>query len=325
MINSGMVGVPMVGADICGFAENTTEELCQRWIQLGAFYPFSRSHSMNVAIPQEVYIWETVAASARTSLGLRYRLLPYFYSLMFEAHNKGSPIARALFFAFPEDSNTLTVSNQFLLGTGVMVSPVVTPRTTSVRAYFPRGTWYNMFDYTSKVESSGEHVTLNAPADAINVHVHEGSIIPMQEGGLTTSAAKKTPFTLVVAFSASKQAGFARGKLFLDNGEDFEMEIRKGRSTFVRFFGQQSLEKGVLSTKVVSGDYAVKEGWAVQTVVILGANSAPTDIKINGESVFCTVKSTFDAKVPSLTISGLALPVGEEFELQWSTQGHTSF
>lgn len=325
MINSGMVGVPMVGADICGFAENTTEELCQRWIQLGAFYPFSRSHSMNVAIPQEVYIWETVAASARTSLGLRYRLLPYFYSLMFEATNKGSPIARALFFAFPEDSNTLTVSNQFLLGTGVMVSPVVTPRTTSVRAYFPRGTWYNMFDYTSKVESSGEHVTLSAPADAINVHVHEGVIIPMQEGGLTTSAAKKTPFTLVVAFSASKRAGFATGKLFLDNGEDFEMEIRKGRSTFVRFFGQQSLEKGVLSTKVVSGDYAVKEGWAVQTVVILGANSAPTDIKINGESVFCTVKSTFDAKVPSLTISGLALSVGEEFELQWSTQGHTSF
>lgn len=321
ILTSGMVGLPMVGADICGFAGNTTEELCNRWMQLGAFYPFSRNHNVINATSQEPYVWEQVAASSRAALRLRYRLLPHLYSLMFEAHNRGAPIARPLFFAFPEDATTLTVSKQFLLGSGVMVTPVTLPKVTSVTGYFPRGTWYNLFDgFATKVESEGEHVDLAAPLDSINVHLHEGTILPMQEPRLTSTEVMKTPFTLVVAFSASKPAGFARGKLFIDNGDDIEMVIRKGRSTFVRFTGQQSQTRGVLSSKVVSGDYAVKENLFIRTVVILGANNAPTGMNINGKVVdSSSTTSSFDPATTSLTISGLKLAVGTEFELQWTT------
>jgi len=316
ILNTGMMGLPMIGADICGFAEDTTEDLCNRWMQLGAFYPFARNHNTLGATPQEPYVWPQVAASARSALGLRYRLLPHFYSLMFEAHNRGAPIARPLFFAFPEDANTLTVSKQFLLGSGVMVTPVLLPSVTTVTGYFPRGTWYNLFDnFATKVESNGEYVNLPAPLDSINVHVHEGTILPLQESALTSAEVMKTPFTLVVAFPAEKSAGYARGKLFLDNGDDIEMVIRKGRSTFVRFVGQQSEERGVLSSKVVSGDYAIQQGLNVQTVVILGANNAPSEIQINGASVDVSV--VFDAAVPSITLSGLNVSVGNDFELQW--------
>lgn len=317
MLNSGIVGLPMVGADICGFAGNTTEELCNRWIQLGAFYPFSRSHSVIDSVPQEPYVWPQVAASARSALGLRYSLLPYYYSLMFEAHNKGAPIARPLFFEFPEDPKTLHISNQFLLGSGVMVTPVIQPEVTTVNGYFPKGTWYSLFNYKSKVESNGNFFDVAAPLDSINVHIHEGTILPMQENASTTAQVMKSPFTLLVAFPAAKPSGYATGKLFVDNGDDIEMVIRKGRSTFVRFIGQQSEERGVIKTKVVSGDYANQERLAVEVMIILGANSAPTEIKINGDLVPPSVSSTFDAAVPSLTISGLALSVGDDFELQW--------
>lgn len=318
ILNTGMMGLPMIGADICGFADNTTEELCNRWMQLGAFYPFSRNHNSIGLAPQEPYIWPQVAASARSALGLRYRMLPHLYSLMFEAHNRGAPIARPLFFAFPEDANTLTVSKQFLLGSGVMVTPVVEASVTSVTGYFPRGTWYNLFDnFATKVESKGEYVELAAPVDFINVHVHEGTILPLQESRLTSAEVMKTPFTLVVAFPEARSAGYARGKLFLDNGDDVEMVIRKDRSTFVQFVGQQSAERGVVTSKVVSGNYAIQQGLIVQTVVILGANQAPSGIRINGVSADVSV--VFDAAVPSLTISGLNLAIGREFEIQWST------
>lgn len=95
-LSFSIFGVPMFGVDTCGFGGNSAMELCARWMELSAFFPFYRNHNILGAAPQEPYVWGEVARATRRVMAVRYRLLPYFYTLMVGAAREGGTVMRAV-------------------------------------------------------------------------------------------------------------------------------------------------------------------------------------------------------------------------------------
>ncbi|XP_043925641.1 lysosomal alpha-glucosidase-like [Protopterus annectens] len=241
-----MFGIPLVGADICGFAGNTTEELCVRWSQLGAFYPFMRNHNDFHSQSQEPYVFSQKAQAAiRKALLLRYSLLPYLYTLFHKAHTAAETVARPLFFEFPSDPNTWTVDHQMMWGEALLITPVLQQGKTEVKGYFPPVTWYSLYD-GSAVRSKGQYVVLPTPLDTINVHVREGCILPLQLPNTTTTASRINPFKLIVALS---EAGAARGELFWDDGEGL-LTFERGDYTHILFLAASVSSQKCLPSRI---------------------------------------------------------------------------
>ncbi|KAG5059886.1 hypothetical protein AAZX31_01G074600 [Glycine max] len=334
MLNFGIFGVPMVGSDICGFYPQPTEELCNRWIEVGAFYPFSRDHANYYSPRQELYQWQSVAESARNALGIRYKLLPFLYTLNYEAHVSGAPIARPLFFSFPTYTECYGLSTQFLLGSSLMVSPVLEQGKTQVKALFPPGSWYSLLDWTHTITSKdGVYITLDAPLHVVNVHLYQNTILPMQQGGMVSKEARATPFTLIVTFPSDATQGEAKGNLFLDNDELPDMNLGNGYSTYVDLHA--TVDQGAVKvwSEVQEGKFALDKGWIIDSISVLGleGSGAVSSLEIDGKPLMggSNVNVTTSAhehlnsegegekKTVMVALRGLSIPVGKNFAMTW--------
>lgn len=270
-----LFGIPFFGVDVCGFQGNTDEALCNRWMQLAAFFPFYRNHNIKSAFPQEPYIWASVIDASKRAMSIRYAILPYMYTLLHHAHTRGDTIMRALAWEFPNDPSLAGADRQFLLGPFILVTPVLLPGATSVQGVFPGvangQTWYDWYSGAPVEFAPGEgtNKTINAPLGHIPVFVRGGGIIPMQEPALTTRDARRTPWAVLVALSGVD--GTARGDLYMDDG----VSLEPAETLFVSFVAEPGSTSALHAT-VVEGTYHDPNPLA--NVTVHGVASAPTHV-----------------------------------------------
>ncbi|RBW68304.1 glycoside hydrolase family 31 protein [Bacillus taeanensis] len=185
-MNVGMSGVSFVGNDIGGFASRPDAELFARWIEVGAFLPFSRIHydsDAKAEVKQGQEPWAfgpEVEKISKKYIEMRYKLLPYLYNEFKESADSGKPVQQPLVYQFQNDENTYDISDQYMFGDSMMLAPVVTKGQTSRNVYLPEGV--NWTDYwTGKQYSGGQTITVDAPLGHLPIFVKDGSIIPTRE------------------------------------------------------------------------------------------------------------------------------------------------
>lgn len=178
LLNWSLAGMPYSTCDIGGFRGNTTPELFTRWMEAGVFYPIMRAHSsVDDEVPHFPWMFGQDAEDAiRKALDLRYRLIPYYYSLAYEAHTNGLPLMRPLVMEFPRDPAVANMSDQWLMGGGLLAAPILSEGNQR-SVYLPAGNWY-VFD-TNTCLNGSHTIVATARLDQIPVYVREGTILPL--------------------------------------------------------------------------------------------------------------------------------------------------
>ena len=260
-VNAGLSGLPNWTHDIGGFSvearysaaqmkpEDRAEwdELQLRWFQFGAFSPVFRSHGefplrevYNLAEP-ESDLYDAFAAQMR----LRYRLMPYIYTLAGDTWHRDGTIMRALPMDFPEDVRARDVNDQYLFGSALMVAPVHRYQARERSVYFPSGAdWYEF--QTGRKFAGGSEATVAAPLERIPLFVRAGSILPT--GPQVQHTAEKLDGPVTLTIYAGADGSF---ELYDDAGTTYGYE----RGEFSRIPITWDQARGVLTIGARAGSY----------------------------------------------------------------------
>jgi alpha-glucosidase (family GH31 glycosyl hydrolase) len=298
-LNHGLSLTPFWGSDTGGFypTKELTGELYTRWFQFSAFCPSFRSHgrTWKLRLP---WGWNTgeygpienntnvdrtelrnaeVEPICRKYLELRYRLLPYNYSVAREACDTGLPMMRALWLHYPNDAEAVALGNEFLWGRDLLVAPVVEKGAKTRRLYLPAGVWYDWWTG----ETFGGKRWIERPVDlaTLPLYARAGSIIPLDPVRQYTAQSVTEPTTLLV-FSGANSAF----TLYDDDGQS--LAYRDGsdsKAVWIRLQWDESARR-----LTMEADSRMKKwpgGARTFRVEVPGGNAPPKQVEFRGEKV----------------------------------------
>jgi len=186
-LQMGMQGLAYMHSDLGGFAGDIQDDqLYVRWLQYGVFQPVYRPHAQEAVASEPVFKESKTKALAKKAIELRYKLLPYNYTLAFENNQTGAPLMRPLFFEEPENLESYEVADTYLWGNDFLVSPVMQDSINKKEVYFPgNDNWFDF--YSGKKHKGGTRDSISVSQDHIPTYVRGGAFIPMAKPMQTTA------------------------------------------------------------------------------------------------------------------------------------------
>ena len=221
-------GMGFTGSDIGGFAEQPSGELYARWIQLGVFHPFCRTHSSGDHGDQEPWAFDDeVIDITRKFVSLRYQLLPYLYTMFYQYIEEGIPMLKPLVYFDQEDIQTHYRNDEFIFGNQILVCPILEPNAIGRRMYIPRGQWYNY--WTNKMVKGGKEMWVDTQFDEIPVFIKAGAIIPKYPVQQYVGELDFDQLTLDLYYKEGKE----KSVVYEDAQDGYD--YKKGRFSFLSF------------------------------------------------------------------------------------------
>ena len=281
LLNTSLSGVPFYSSDLGGFAAGTTTpELYIRWFQHGTFTPTMRPHGDDRQPTEPWRFGDEAERIARRFARLRYRLMPYIYTLAHTAHDTGTPMVRPLTWANPQDPALQTEDDAYLFGDALLVAPVVRDSVRQKEVTLPQGTWINY--WTDAVVRGGRTVTVDAPLDQIPLFVRRGHILPTRPVASHTGAQPVDTLGLEIYPSPDASAPYT---LYEDDGITTAHTEGQFATTRIRQFwetqfdGTQDL---VLHIGGTAGEYDGAPSQRTVHAVIHQMANAPSQMRVDG-------------------------------------------
>lgn len=309
LLNLGLSGFSLSGADVGGFDGVPSPALLTKWFEIGAFQPLFREHSSRQSGNREPWMdGSAEEATRRHYIEERYRLMPYLYTAAEELSRTGVPIMRPLFVEFPQANADghpidLDAGGEFLFGSQMLVAPPRYPeQVDSYEVELPPGRWFNYWtgravklSASTRVAKPGktakpaEALTVVPAENALPVYVRAGAIVPIAP--LTQSTMEKPVGPLTLRVYPGEDC---HGSVYVDDGTS--LSYRSGDFAREQFRCEVTAHQVVLHIAKREGTYPV--WWSHVAVEVYGMERAPRTVRING--VTAANKVMFDGATQSM-------------------------
>ncbi|MEQ9562103.1 MAG: glycoside hydrolase family 31 protein, partial [Woeseiaceae bacterium] len=252
-LQMSLLGLAYTHSDLGGFAGGTEfdKELYIRWLQYGVFQPVYRPHGQEHIASEPVFHDRETRNIVRDYIELRYRLLPYNYTLAFENSTSGMPLMRPLFFENEDDLSLIDEKNAYLWGDAFLVAPVMDPGLDKVDVRLPPGVWFDFWDDTRHV--GGNNVSVPVTLETIPVLVRAGAFVPMADVVQTTRDYSSRRLTL--HYYADRSVRQSSGQMYEDDGKS-RSSLEKGNFELLKFASRQDGNSLTIGLGREGGSYA---------------------------------------------------------------------